>query len=688
MYYDQQFFSPHGPLAQLEGYEYRAQQQKMADLVYEVLENGHIGIIEAGTGTGKSLAYLYPAICFACKQGEKVVVSTNTITLQEQLLKKDLPILRQLGLNFKAVVVKGWNNYPCWLRIEELGAYSGSPDKTGIPAELQLLAEAKDQEQTEVLSLFDSLPGEIKEQIQAESDLCLRGKCAFFNQCLVFAARRLAENADLVIANHHLLLADVSIRREVGWEGNAVLPRYQHVILDEAHHLESTATEYFGVQVSLLRLQRLVSALDNSHGKTRGLLQSLRSNLVRSGISEADDERITIIDWQLLPQLRIIATAAHQFFQVLEQYAAQMIPHEESMRIPYGGFTAPEILEGYDRFYSALAALQKQMEQLTALMAGDESDRVNPYIKRLRALIADLEFVMEAKDRNHVYWLKRLAKHGCALYAAPISVGEQLKDNLLFQVKSAIFTSATLSVNADFSYFCQSIGIDHAEQWDLLTEVFPSPFDYRQQVYLAVARDLPSPDNDAFIEQFVEHLDPLLALTEGRAFILFTSYQMMQQVVRLVREKGLEQKYRFLVQGELPRGEMLERFKIEKHTVLLGTDSFWEGVDVAGDALSIVIITKLPFKVPTDPIVAARSEKLQADGLNPFVHYHLPQAVLKFRQGCGRLIRTKTDRGIVLICDRRIMERSYGRFFLQALPACSVHYKSLAQIKQEVASWL
>lgn len=685
MYYDRNFFLPSGKLAQLEGYEYREQQQKMADQVLDILINGHIGLIEAGTGTGKSLAYLYPAVCFAVSKGEKVVISTNTINLQEQLLDKDIPVLKKLGLQFKAAVVKGWSNYPCWLRLKDL--QEQLQDEADAETMLQMEELLEKESIAEITKLFDSLSADIKEQIQAESDLCIRGKCSFFNQCPVFINRRLAETADIVIVNHHLLLADIAVRQAVGWEENAVLPLYYHLVVDEAHHIEDIATEYFGVQLSLLRIRRLLGFLNRPYGKNRGVLASLRQKLSRNP-SEENDDILSVLDWQMLPQLRIVDEAAVKYFAALEKEFFKESEDSETVLISYCGLEREPLLESYDRFFSALVTLKTQLENLVHLLDPDEGDKLMPYLKRFESVITDLEFLKEANDRSCVYWLKKQSKQfGCVLQAAPIYVGEQLRENLLFQVKSAIFTSATLTVNQEFTFFCNSIGIDQNENWDLNTAIFASPFDYQKQVFLAVAKDMPSPDRSEFTEVLVDHLEPLLAVTQGRAFILFTSYAMLRKTAQLVRERGLDQEYNFLVQGEMPRTEMLNRFRGELKTVLLGTDSFWEGVDVAGEALSTVIITKLPFKVPTEPIAAARSEQLRQSGSNPFLEYFLPQAVLKFRQGCGRLIRTKTDRGMILICDKRIMERNYGKFFIKSLPACSIHYDKLEAIEQEVRSW-
>lgn len=682
--YCKDFFHPNGPLAALAGYEFRLQQQEMADLVYQVINQGHIGVIEAGTGTGKSLAYLYPAISAAVANKEKIVISTNTINLQEQLLEKDIPVLKSLGLNFKSVVVKGWTNYPCWLRIkEQLSILEANEEDSKILEELDI---SLSQDHTEAQSRFTSLSADLREQIQAESDICIRGKCSLFNQCPVFINRRKAEQSDLIIVNHHLLLADVSVRRATGWNDSAVLPVYRHVIFDEAHHLEEVATEYFSVRISQVRIRRLLGSLYRSQGKYRGILSTIRMDISHN--NDDNDDVITMLDWKLLPQMRIINEAAVQFFTALEKYYYQVKSEDDNLQIRYGELETEALLSVYDDFFNSLLVLTNQLKDLSSMLDTDTKEKLQPYIKRVESTLADLEFLMATKDKNYVFWLGLLAKsRTLVLQAAPIQVGTQFREHLLLKVDTAIFTSATLSVNQNFNYFCNSIGLDSSEQWDLQTKVFASPFNYRDQVYLAVAKDLPVPNDNKFIDEMTKHLDFILNLTKGRAFMLFTSYQMLNRVVEMIRKRGLDQKYCFLIQGELSRNIMINRFKSEHRTVLLGTDSFWEGVDVAGDALSMVILVKLPFKVPTDPIVAARGEYLREKGNNPFTDFFLPQAVLKFRQGCGRLIRTKSDRGFILICDKRIMQKSYGKYFLKSLPNCDIRYLDIKQILQEVGTW-
>lgn len=691
--YSSNFYLPSGPLGTIEGYQFRPEQQAMADAIYKVLNSGHIGLIEAGTGTGKSLAYLYPAICYAKSKKEKVVISTNTLNLQDQLLRKDLPGLKKLGVDFAAVVVRGWVNHPCWSRAQDfLFTVTDSVEEQLVT---QLIAGLESQE-ISTLSDCPNFTEELWGEVQAETDLCTRSRCEFYERCPVFITRRLAEKADILIVNHHLLLADVSIRQKIGWESTAVLPAYKHIIVDEAHHIQDVATEYFGVAVSLIRLRRLLGLFQRRR-RDRGLLNRIRLQITnRLSETEAQDI-LQMIDWELLPQIRTIDQAGHQFFTALENYMLEHDLTQESLRIPYRqGIETEQVLTEYDWLHSNLLTWEKHLHkavELIEVLGNREGLEIlahfEPYLQRVVAFRNDLEFVMNVNHSGYVYWLNKMPRQGGAsIQAAPIDVGPALKENLLFQVSSIVFTSATLSVEQDFGYFRQSVGIDNKEPWDLITEIFDSPFNYEEQVLLTVPKDIPLPDNDEFTQKLTDMLEDLLALTEGRTFILFTSYKMLNEVMQQIRTMGLDKTYNFLVQGEQSRYLLIDRFRKEQKSVLLGTDSFWEGIDVPGETLSSVIITKLPFKVPTDPVVAARSESIIEAGGNPFADYFLPKAVLKFRQGCGRLIRSKSDKGLLIVCDRRVVDRNYGEHFIRSLPNCPMKYEKLEQLKQEVNVWL
>ncbi len=696
MQYSQDFFGPTGPLSTLSGYEHRAGQQDMSNGIYDVLSRGHIALVEAGTGTGKSLAYLYPAICHAKQRKEKVVISTNTINLQEQLLDKDIPVLKKLGVEFKAAVVKGWANYPCWLRIQEM---IENPLEQGKPR-FEKIIEKLEAGKIKSRSDIPVIDGVIWDEIQAESDLCLRGRCSFFQDCPVFISRRQAEQAELVIVNHHLLLADINVRQEKGWEETAVLPVYKHVIVDEGHHIQEVATEYFGIRLSQIRIRRLLSLFYRARATdNRGVLPTLRQRLNGLSNNQPGNDLIALIDWQLIPQIRKIEETTTSFFLALENYLVGTGSKEAFLRIPHRqGIVDDQVLATYDQLHRTWIEWERQLRACLGLLEEAEDtldDKIGPasgfrpFIERVENTRADLEFLMDVSDKGYVYWLGLLPKQrGAMLQAAPIDVGPSLRENMLFPLSSVVFTSATLTVDDTFDYYRGCIGLVQSENWQLTTLVFPSPFQYQNQVYLGVPMDSPTPDQRDFIPYLASSLKELLPLTAGKTFVLFTSYAMLDKVVQSLRKDGVGNEYNLIVQGELSRPKMIEQFRTKPKSVLFGTDSFWEGVDVAGDALSSVIMTKLPFRVPSDPIVAARAERIQAEGGNPFYHYFLPQAVIKFRQGCGRLIRTTTDRGLLLICDRRLVEKEYGQYFLGSLPSCQLHKGRLEHLHQEVERWL
>ena len=691
--FSRDFLGLGGPLSSLAGYEYREEQVRMAEFINDVFTSGHIGMVEAGTGTGKSLAYLYPAICHALAKKKRIIISTNTINLQEQLIHKDIPFLRKiLGADFQATVVKGWSNYPCLLRIQEI-VYQLDGDVQ------QLLHTFSDEViRGEAHSLTDLMitDEELIDDICAESDLCIRQDCSFFEQCPVMKAKQSAEKADLIIVNHHLLLADVQIRQFTGWDETFVLPAFRHVIFDEAHNLEDIATEFFGFRISELRLRRLLNSFFRPRARaSRGLLPQLRAIVEKvKANDELKKQVLELIDWQLLAKVNHFSDLGTRFFHAILTFMSENCEDEEHLRLLYRtGISDQQVLTIYDEFIGQLSEFEGNTRQLIKLLEHlNQKESLNlkvlecrAYLSRMEVFREELDFIMKTDDISYVYYLSRSNK-SCALVASPIDPGPLLREKLLFELETAIFVSATLAVHNGFKYFRESIGVNEAENWDLRTLQLESPFNYNKQVYFAVLKDLPEPEENSFAENMVNKLAPFLTLTKGRAFILFTSYKLMNQTVDIAKEKFPE--FLYLVQGDKPRHHLLQDFRKSENTILFGTDSFWEGVDVPGEALSCVVITRLPFRVPTSPIVAARSEKMVHDGKNPFREYFLPQAIIKFKQGFGRLLRTKNDRGIILVCDQRIATKNYGQFFIKALPAnCQVHQGSSERILSEVEKW-
>jgi ATP-dependent DNA helicase DinG len=619
---------PEGVLAAvLPGYETRPEQLKMARAVERCLaEHGNL-LAEAGTGTGKTLAYLVPAVL----SGRKVLISTATKTLQEQIFFKDIPLLQdRVRLAFDAAYLKGRANYLCLHRFE---SFRQSP-------QFDTREEGEHWPQLEAWGLSTrsgdraelDLPESFStwRELSTTPETCLGARCPSYEACFVTQMRRRAEQADILVVNHHLFFADLAIRSAGAPEG--VIPRYDAVIFDEAHALESVATEYFGCQVSNWRLEDLVA--DAQHALAKG---DERRNL------------LSAIALKLLADSEVLFRAAPA--------ALGLAVGEGSSRLRPSSFAPLE---------AAAGAVTEGLRALGSLTATWNEPEAVAISRRSTDLASELDFIRAANSIDHVYWAERRGR-GLFLRAAPIDVARELQKRLYAAVDTAIFTSATLTAEGRFDYFARRMGLVEgaAEPISPLSTVLvESPFDYAQQAALYLPAHLPEPNAPGFVEAVAEEIVALVNLTGGRAFALFTSLRNMEGVYRLAARKL---KYPALLQGERPKTALLELFKREP-SVLFAAHSFWEGVDVVGDALSLVVIDRLPFASPGDPLVAARIDQLREKGEEPFSAYQLPQAAIALRQGFGRLIRSRQDRGIVAILDRRVTTKSYGRFFLRSLP--------------------
>lgn len=608
---------PEGVLASsLPGYESRPEQLEMARAVERCFEErGHL-LAEAATGTGKTLAYLIPAaLC-----GRKVVISTATKTLQEQIFFKDIPLLREtVKLDFEAAYLKGRANYLCLHRLQ---SFDGS--QFGI-REWAEHTETGDRAELDLPEDFAGWPA-----LSATSDSCLGSRCSFYEPCFVTRMRRRAEKVDLLVVNHHLFFADLALRTRRGGGGEGVLPKYDAVVFDEAHAIESVATEYFGWQVS------------------NWVLQELCADASRAG-------EAAVSPGQLLAAAALkLQTAAEVFFRAAAAHLALLEP---SVRLGPDSFQPlrPQIA-AVTGALSAMAALTDSSAQADLAAIG----------RRCGDIAEQLDFVCAAASPDCVYWAERRGR-GVMLRAAPIDIAAELRRRLYPEVDTVIFTSATLTAQGRFDYFASRMGLGEepgSSERRVATLNLESPFDYRRQAALYLPSHLPEPNSRAFIQAAAEEIISLAELNGARAFALFTSLRNMQAAYRWAKEKL---PYPVLIQGERPKSALLEQFKKEP-SVLFAAQSFWEGVDVPGDALSLVIIDRLPFASPGDPLVGARIDQLRHRGLEPFSSYQLPQAAIALRQGFGRLIRRRQDRGIVAVLDRRIVSRQYGRFFLESLP--------------------
>jgi ATP-dependent DNA helicase DinG len=611
------FFGRGGPLSRaLEGYEERPSQAKFSEAVDRTLRDGGMLLAEAGTGTGKTLAYLLPAV----ELGRRVVVSTGTKNLQEQLVSKDIPLLaRALGRDLSVAVMKGRGNYLCLLRHRSFGQAGSFRRLDEIPIFRAVEAWAGETvtgDRGEIADLPDT--AEFWREISAASENCIGQSCSDFDACWITKMRQRALQADVVVVNHHLLCADLAVKE--GSYGE-VIPPYDSVILDEAHLLEDVATHYFGVTVSSHRVDELC--------------RDVERELSAAKLDARD----------VIAEVAAVRHRAERFFKLLSLgKGRRLAPDWMTTRVAEDWAA---LLLRFEGLKTAILALASRPEALTGL-AG-----------RAQALKEEMQFVLEAEQDSHVYFVEARGR-GVSLKATPIDVAPMLGELLFDRVRSAVLTSATLAVDGGFDYLKARLGLQNAEEL-----LLPSPFDFADQAVLYVPRGMPDPKSPTFVEKAADEIQGLLEESRGRAFVLFTSYANMNAVAERVAG---EIPFPILIQGEAPKAVLLDTFRATPGAVLFATASFWQGVDVVGEQLSCVIIDKLPFASPGDPVVSARIDRLRNRGGNPFGEYQVPVAILSLKQGLGRLIRSRADRGILAVLDSRLVEKSYGRRFLESLP--------------------
>lgn len=621
----ERILGPKGLLAAAwPGYENRPGQIRMAEEVARAFAQDDIALIEAGTGTGKTLAYLVPALL----SGKKTVVSTGTKNLQEQIFNKDIPFIRRhLGRNFKAACLKGRENYLCLYRYK---AFLREPTFAAIHEAVfwDALKKWADVTTTGDRAELAELPEDFLtwSDLTAPGDRCLGGKCPEFQDCFLQRARRAAAGADLVVVNHHLFMADLAVRDHGHGE---VIPDYEAAVFDEAHLLESVATQYFGVAVSSWRLAEL------------------RQD-VQAALAQAH---------QLTPALNQALAALGHWADVL---ARQMLPHIEEIEL----WTGDDPM--MDRLREFGAEILAGLEGLAALLEppAENDDEIDGLCQRTRRIGQDLGFVLDGRDSQFVYWAERRGR-GLFLRASPIEVAPFLQERLYARGITLVFTSATLAAEGRCDYFKERLGL--LPEVDGL--VLDSPFDYAAQTLLYVPRTLPPPRSGEFLSALAEEVERLLNLSRGRAFVLFTSYRSLKYVAETLKDRL---PWPCLVQGDAPRHTLLERFRREIDSVLMATQSFWQGVDVPGESLSAVIIDKLPFPPPDRPLIKARSQRLRDAGQDPFMAFHVPEAIITLKQGLGRLIRNQNDFGLLAVLDSRLATKGYGRKFVASLPGSPV----------------
>jgi ATP-dependent DNA helicase DinG len=695
--------SPGGALARLHpGFEDRQGQRQMLRLVAERFNEGGVGIVEAGTGTGKSLAYLLPAAEWALQNRERTVISTNTINLQEQLVGKDLPLVESvLGEKLDWALVKGRGNYISIRRAILAAAEAPTLFPDGRTEELGALLEWTRSTRDGSLADLPFVPSdEVWDEVRSDPDVCLRARCPHFGDCFYQRARRDASRARLLIVNHHLLFTDLAVRRVTdNYRQAAVLPAYRRLVLDEAHNVEDAATSHLGVDLTRAGLFRLLSRLDR---QGKGILAALR----KAVDGDAGDELQRRIEERVRPQLDEAREALSGLIDVVEPLAAS--PEGGAVRLGPGGEREPaddpQVRELLDATVAAFGRLERELGELRRRLPAEEPgdaldarglDLVSVE-RRLSAAAFGLRVVLDprASADDLVRWLELRGKpprQNLVLAAAPVEPGKALRESLFAKLDTVVLTSATLATNRRFDFLRRRLGLSPDElarqeaPLELREALIPSPFDFRSQTRLVVPTDMPEAGGTGSAElqrETARVTREVAELTGGGLFVLFTSYRALRAVAQRLRADGLGARYPLFVHGEESRARLLDGFIRSGSGILLGTTSFWEGVDVPGHPLRALIIQKLPFRVPTEPVTSARIEAVEREGGDAFWEFLLPLAALRLKQGFGRLVRSRQDRGVVVLLDDRILRKRYGRYLRDSLPEAPLLKGLWADVKR------
>lgn len=684
-----QAFFEHSLPRVMPNFEARTGQIDMALAVTHAFNHNEIALLEAGTGTGKSLAYLVPSTMWSLKNNAKVSIATFTITLQSQLVNDDIPILQRAGLNFKYALMKGRSNYICRRKFGE--ALNRNPKDTVLKAVAEYMENTTDGTRSD---LPFPIEREIWDEVQSDSEQTLRAKCPHFDKCFYYEHRRTAARANLLIINHHLLLADLLVKSDTG--GDGILPKFERLVLDEGHHLEDSATSLLRSQLSSRSIQNGIAPLLNTKRRP-GALEAISHYYLGSNsllAPKLKQKAFDTIDEIALFAKDIQINSPSWFKEVHDQVLPELestkrIKHQETQTPMWQDWVRPQLDVAENQLTRLCNRLQRLSDILSEVPETLLSQHPQPNMdlqRTYRRVLGHSGFLKQfaecetaPTDTNEdtlVRWVERTTLRGkkgertktAKLCLAPIDVAPLIREHLLMKMPSIVSCSATMTVNQEFEHYKRQVGLNITnEALTVNSNILPTPFNYKEQALLALPVDLPNPNSPDYLTNIVPFLEQCIHIARGGVFVLCTSYKAVQTLYDQC-VASLEGKYAFFKQGEMGRTQLLHAFINTPRAVLFGADSFWEGVSVPGDDLKMVIIPRLPFRVPSEPVHQARHERIVAQGGNPFQEYSLPQAALRLRQGFGRLIRTQRDKGSVVILDHRVTRAWYGSYFLHSLP--------------------
>lgn len=693
------YFEEKGMLAStFKEFEYRKEQLDMAKVIEDGLNSETKVIVEAGTGTGKTLAYLIPSIEWSIKNKKRVVISTNTINLQEQLLNKDIPIAKRVIQNdFNYILVKGRGNYLCNRKLHNM-ASGDTIDFTEFSQEQknqfkEILKWGGKTETGDKGELFFEVDHSVWEHFQSESDMCIGNKCPYKTECYFLKTREEKKKADVLITNHHMYFSDLAIRKEIGFNTEfSILPEYELVVFDEAHNIEKIARDYFSYEVSryaFTKLMNQITITEKSKKKTLGSLDIMLKFLktinfdTKKSVVETLENEIKLNHTSLYKKGR-------EFFDFIIEIFSKGQMGNSSYRLRKEEIESAVYFNQLDKlkddFIVEISSYLKKIRSILVKLKDidDKEGQITDFsrfIDRLEGFFQNFKFIMNMSDDEFIFWVEiNGKKRNSKLLATPLKIDNELEKNLYINLKQTIFTSATIALGNDFTYFKESIGLNEKT----IEKVIHSPFDYDKQMTVYLPKDMLNPTDKEFIDEVKEFLSKIIRKTNGKCFILFTSYMALNYVYYMLKDELENLGMNLLIQGQAPRTQLVNMYKTIKNPVLFGTDSFWEGVDIKGEQLSSVVIIKLPFKVPSDPVTEAIIENLTKNNKNAFVEYQIPESVIKFKQGIGRLIRSKSDKGIITILDNRIIKKSYGKYFREAIPTKNVKILTKKEILNDI----